>query len=205
MQKIVCFSGQMANGKTEAAEYLHRRLSGLVNWRTVAFGDAVKDVFASSFNVDRDFIEKWKRNSSPPPGFKKNVRESLMFIGDGFREINPNIWIDILYRNHWEQEYNLLVGDGRYFSEVDSVSDRNGLNVAVWRPGYENDIDHPSEKELKPEIDRLINGMSSSGVVEISDSPFDIFLINDKSLDEFYKTIDDVLCSYMQATGWIEF
>ncbi len=160
-----------------------------------AFGDAVKETYMRAFGVDRKFVEAWKRNDDPPEGYEETVRKSLMFIGDGFRRIKPSVWIDVLFRNH--KGKNIVISDGRYYSEVDAVTKRKGINIAMWRPGHENDIDHPSESQLKPEIDRLAKAMPQGGPIEI-ESKFDWFLVNDGDLSDLQSKIDSHLISFIE-------
>src|SRR5205809_533640 len=87
---LVGFAGQISFGKTIAARHLNMKR----DWETIAFADPLKDLFCKYFNVDRSFIEKYKRSNDPPPGFKKTIRRSLQDIGNGFRKIKDSIWID---------------------------------------------------------------------------------------------------------------
>src|SRR5262252_270201 len=118
MVRTIGIAGQLGNGKDVLADYLVKRLNerrqhaynteaggevlvpNCELWHRTAFANAVKQVFEDSFGVDRAFVEKWKRIPEPPPGLKMNVRKGLQFIGDGFRQIKENIWIEIALRGH---------------------------------------------------------------------------------------------------------
>jgi hypothetical protein len=207
-QKIICFSGQRFNGKDAAADHLAFRLNNefvdrgdedtkgvKCEFHRIAFGDAVKRTYMNAFDVDLNFVEKWKPIDDPPYGFEKNIREALMFIGDGFRQINPSVWVDYLFR--LLKDKNAIISDGRYNSEVEAVSKRKGVNIAIWRPGFENEIDHPSEAELKPEIKKLIRYQGETGPIEM-ESPFDYFLVNEGTLIKLNSTIDGLLLPYLK-------
>ena len=200
--KVICFSGQIAAAKDTAADHLAERLNAIAGckdtfdsheryadicWHRSAFGNAVKDTYMDTFGVDRAFVEKWKRKEAAPPGFLKNVRSSLQWIGDGFRQINPNIWVDVLFHKYHGK--NVIISDGRYLSEVEAVTKRGGINVVLWRPHYENNDPHPSESQLKAEIDKL-KGRESGA---IDDSIFDYFIVNDGSIKDLYKKVDDLI------------
>lgn len=193
MTNLVCFSGQMASGKTEAATcltyYLNKNFTSKLEnkWKSAAFGDAVKEVYQQAFNVDRKFIEDWKRNPEPPPGFLKNVRESLMWIGDGLRQINGSCWINILFKTY--ADTNLVIGDGRYVSELESVRARQGVNVLMWRPDMENDNPHPSESQLKEYIDHY-KKTEIDGRIDDVKVPFDYFIRNDGTLSDLFHKIE---------------
>ncbi len=152
MLPIIALSGQCASGKDVTCAMLTEILSqktGL-NWVRRAFADPVKDLFCSAFGCDREFVEKWKRVSEAPPGFLKPVRQSLQFIGDGFREIVPGCWIDMAMKDIGT---SFCLADGRYRNEAKVVNQKNGLNVVLWRPGYENDDPNPSESQIKIIVD----------------------------------------------------
>ena len=122
-----------------------------------------------------------------------------MFIGDGFRQINPMVWVEALFRElRKKTSNNAVISDGRYKSEVAAVVERGGINVAIWRPGFENDIDHPSESELKPEIDKLVEAGVITGPIEGIESLFDFFLVNDGSVEDLKNKVDEYLVPYVE-------
>ena len=99
MSNIIATYAQLANGKDTLCDYLADALPKEKTWERGAFANAVKDTYCNAFGVSREFIENWKRNPEPPPGMLMNVRKGLQFIGDGFRQIVPSIWIDIALRS----------------------------------------------------------------------------------------------------------
>ena len=67
---IIGFASQLAMGKDTAADYLNdemNRLGIFGKWERSAFANAVKETFCTSFGVDRQFLEKWKRIDEAPP------------------------------------------------------------------------------------------------------------------------------------------
>lgn len=145
MRHIV-FSGQLGAGKDEIANITASILGK--PWTRSAFADPVKDIYCRTFSVDRDFIEKHKRSDVPPEGFSQTVRKSLQFIGDGFRQIKPSIWIDLAL-NRTEPT---IFSDGRYTNEAKAIGLNNGFSVLVWRPGFENNDSNSSESQIVPII-----------------------------------------------------
>jgi len=205
MQKVICLSGQIESGKDAAGKYLVKRLRNIEPyrklyplWKRVAFGDEVKRVLSENYGVSLDFIEEWKRVDETPPGFDMTIRRALMWIGDGFRQIRASIWIDKLFEKHSPVDAHLVISDGRYLSELQAATDREGINVAIHRPSHGNDIDHPSEAQLKPYIDALAERYHKSRPVSDPDSPFDYFLLNASSLDDLYDTIEDSLIPFIK-------
>lgn len=196
MANIIAIHSQMSMGKDTLADYLAKKLNGMAfiedKYRRNAFANAVKNLYAEAFGVDRDFVEGWKRVAHPPPGMLKNVRQSLQFIGDGFRTIKPNIWVDIAM-----QGTSQIISDGRYINEARSVYFENGFNILMGRPGYLNDDPNKSEAEIRPIVEYFMNkkkdGKPFRG--EIGDEPephlfYRHFVRNDAGLDELYEYTD---------------
>ena len=98
---LIAAHGQAGMGKDTLCDYIAKKLNKgkKKEWIRTAFANAVKDVFCQSFGYTRDFVEEWKRKDEVPEGLKVTVRQALQKVGDGFREINPEIWIDLALRN----------------------------------------------------------------------------------------------------------
>lgn len=220
MKKIIGFAGQMRSGKDTCADYLALKLNetacnNLLSsseenslwWKRVAFATGVKRVFMDVFDKDIDFIEKWKTNNDPPEDFDKNVRQALQFIGDGFRSIKNDIWMDLLFR----EQNPMIISDGRYINELARIKAEGGLNVLVWRPGFENSDPNPSESQIKPVIDYFkqmdIEGPVEDKFISLTYADrmalpngvelVDYFIKNDGSLDSLYNKINERLIPYV--------
>mgnify|MGYP006280210411 CR=1 FL=1 len=171
--KLITVAAQLANGKDEFCNYLAKVLNDEKNeWERNAFADAVKNTFCQAFNVDRDFIEKWKRIPEAPPGFLMPIRQCLQFIGDGYRKIRDEIWIEIALRG----ERNQIISDSRYFNEAKAVCQRNGLVFLMYRPGFVNDDPNPSESQIRPLVDFCVKN--------ICEGPIDFKALKEKYGDE---------------------
>ena len=196
--KVICAFGQLMNGKDVFCDYLKLKLNELnsIFWERSSFADAVKKVYESAFAVDRSFIEKYKRMPINPPGMQMNVRQALQFIGDGFRKIKGDIWIEIAFR---DKAKNIILSDGRYINEAKKVAENGGINILIFRKGYLNDDPNPSESGLKPLVefcevhcqDGLINKDLPNLPEELKS--FDIFIKNDGDLENFYNKIDNII------------
>lgn len=156
---IIGIAGQKRNGKDTVGEYILQKLNGNYGeWRLAAFAAKVKQIFKDTFGVDDAFIEEWKTKDEIPPGFNCPVRNGLQKIGNGFREIQSDIWIKSGIGDAHE---NKIIVDCRYFNEMKAIQNV-GLNILVYRKDYMNDDPCPSEAELKPLIrwflDRDIDG-----------------------------------------------
>lgn len=167
-------------------------------WSRSAFANAVKDVYCDTFAVNRDFIEAWKRNPTPPPGFDKNVRQSLQFIGDGFRSIKDGIWIEIALR---DESKKLVISDSRYINEAKAVKAKGGLMVVLYRPGYLNDDPNPSEAQIKPVVEWCVANMTEGPLPADRPpemEPFDFFIRNEGSQEDLYRKVDDLLLPWLE-------
>lgn len=199
MKIIGCF-GQMAAGKDTVVDYLVKQSD---KWKKVGFADALKNVFMNSFDVNREFIEKWKRRDEIPPGFNLNVRKSLQQIGDGFRKIQSDVWINIVMRNN----INCILSDGRYINEAIAIKENYGFNILFWRKDFENDDPNPSESQIKPFVDYCLK-YREEGPLMHEDMAFpnleyfDFFLKNDGSLDDLYGKIDKFLVPCLKSKGF---
>lgn len=197
---IIAFSGQAGSGKDTAANYLAGKLP---KWKRSAFALAVKKVYCDAFGVDLDFIENWKRIDEPPPGMLMPVRKSLQFIGDGFRQMRDDIWIDLALR-----EDNLIISDGRYFNEAKTVKAKGGTNILVYRPGYLNDDPNPSESQIRPVVEWCLSTRQNGEIYWESGIPeaakyYDYFFVNDGVVEDLYSKIDSLLIPALKDYGII--
>lgn len=202
--KVICVSAQLCMGKDVTCDHLVKSLNGLKNnqfWERTSFADSVKKIYEIAFGVDRDFIEKWKRNPDPPQGMLKTVRQGLQFIGDGFRTIKSDIWIDIALR---DESKNICISDGRYINEAKAVREKKGVTILLYRPGYLNNDPNPSESQLRPLLKWASENLETGPIKidETKDAPagmeyFDYFLNNEGSIEGLYEKIDSLLVPYV--------
>lgn len=174
---IITFGGQIASGKTTAANYLSTK----INLKVGSFATAVKNIFTDTFGVDKDFIEQWKRKEEIPPDFSMNVRKSLQLIGDGFRGIKKDVWINKTLTE------SKIIDDLRFINEARAVKKKNGINILLWRPGYENNDEANSEKEIG-NIVKVFSKDEKEGFRQFIF--FDYFIINNGTLEDLYKKLD---------------
>ena len=204
MNNVICFAGQARSGKDTSANYLKDNL--LKTWNRASFALEVKKTLCDLKEVDLDFIEKYKIDHNPPDGWQMPVRNALKFIGDGCRDIDPNIWVNKCYKKN---ALPLIISDGRYNTELRRVKEMGGINVVVWRPGWENDDPHKSESEIKVLVDFLKNNKiygpvqnqmaTCSFIQSIPSNIFyvDYFLQNNGTEEDLYERINNELFPFL--------
>jgi hypothetical protein len=106
MIKTLAFASQAGMGKDTCADYVFSKLKN--NWKRASFAQAVKEVYCDYFEKDSKFIEDWKRIDECPPNMTMPVRKSLQFIGDGFRKINPDVWVNRCFKKYENEKNNVL-------------------------------------------------------------------------------------------------
>lgn len=194
---VIGVAGQMQNGKDTIADYISEH----VCWERYAFATGVKKVYCDAFGVDLGFIEQWKTNPEPPPGFNMPVRQGLQFIGDGFRKIVPSIWIDRCFSYLQEQNKPTVLSDVRYLNEAKTIADCNndgfGITILVWRPDRENNDPNGSESQMRPYMewcrDTGQEGWISNWDTEGAPAGIEnisVFIRNDGNFDSLFKKID---------------
>jgi len=186
--KILGVAGQLRNGKDEIADFIASKL----DYKRAAFASNVKRIFCETFGVDLDFVEKWKTIAEPPPGFDMPVRQALQFIGDGFRKIKSDIWVDLIFRHN---PSDIVISDCRYINELKEIKKNGGWNILVYRPGFLNEDPNESEAQIKPFVLNFI-AKGVEGRVKDDNENFsliDFFIINDGTLDDLHKKIDNLV------------
>lgn len=191
---IVGLSGQMRNGKDEISDCLANKM----HWHRAAFATNVKKVFMDAFGVTIDFIEEWKVKDEIPPGFNTTVRKALQQIGDGFRQIKEDIWIDLTVKN---LEGPTAISDVRYINELKKIKDLNGLNILVYRKGYLNNDPNGSESQIKPFVEFYLNQNFEGSIDNRFTGMYnliDYFILNDGGLDDLYFKVNSKLIPWIK-------
>lgn len=107
----------------------------------------------------------------------KDLRRFYQAYGtDVWRERNPDIWVDALFRivdNHVDE--NVVITDVRFQNEIDAIKKRGGYLVKIKRPVATDELSsHVSEQDLPDEL-------------------FDYIIENDSDLFWFYDKVEEVL------------
>lgn len=202
---VIGVAGQAQMGKDTISDRLAEKLNeSEINWERTAFALNVKRVYAETFAVDYDFIEKWKTDPNPPPGFDMTVRKSLQFIGDGFRKIKEEIWIDLCFRTKNPK----IISDVRYVNEFRRIYNEGGLNILVGRTEKLNNDPNGSEAQIRPYVEWFLNNTTEPfnrvRDLDLTHAPelsclFDVFIRNDGTKDDLHKIVDEQIIPHVQS------
>jgi hypothetical protein len=186
---LIGVASQAQHGKDTLANYLAQILNkklGTNFWRRDAFANNVKRIYCETFNKDMDFVEKWKVIPEVPPGMDMTVRRALQFIGDGFRQIQGDIWIDLMFR----KDDPKIISDIRYINELKAIKNRGGFTILVARQDKLNDDPNGSEAQIRPLITYAL-GMSDERP-EAMDF-VDAVVLNNGTVEEFYSSTENLV------------
>ncbi len=227
--RVIGIAGQAQMGKDTVADQLQLSLNEGVKltlgnrdkfWHRSAFAYAVKKIYCDTFGVDLDFVEKWKTNPLPPPGFDMPVRQSLQFIGDGFRTIKSSIWLDLAFR---DVSVPTVFSDVRYMNELLRVKDEGGVAILVGRPDKLNDDPNGSEAQIRPYVAWCLNHFKDHDekVIQLNKMDWesirrfsrnnlgfpmppdnieriDLFVMNNGTVEDIKQLVNDPIATYCQ-------
>lgn len=217
--RVIGIAGQKQNGKDTLGDHLIVRLNeNGESWKKSALAKPVKQIFADTFDVTLDFIEEWKVKSEIPPGFNATVREGLQMIGDGYRKLKKDIWIDIAYR---DKTRDLVFSDVRYINELLKNRQEGGINILVVHPDRVNYDENESESQMRSFALLALQIWKDKNFVDISKfdfeliqictneesfkmhakekmSIFDFCIFNKGTVQDFYNLIDENLVQLCQ-------
>lgn len=164
----IAITGWAGAGKTKMAEYLKDKYGGEI----LSFASEIK-------RIDRRLF-----------GLGSKDRKRLQKIGESMREIDPNVWINIVKNDidliiDYEENSNVYIDDLRRENEYKMLKD---INFQFVRVVADEDIRIQRLIERDGECDvSLMYNESEKGC-----SYLNLFEIdNNGTLDDFYKQIDE--------------
>lgn len=151
----LAFGHKARSGKDTACEYFQKKYGGTILRfaKNVYF---VQDLVQQYYNLPLEKDPKL-----------------LQTIGEGLRELDPDIWVNLLEKDIHKTEDNIFISDLRYPNEMEMLKKNGFITVKINRPN-------------RP-IDRDPNHLSETA---LNDAEFDIVINNDKDLDNFYHLLD---------------
>lgn len=143
---ILGISGKKQAGKDTLAQWLIARADILFPGKRVrryGFADEVKRIAFEVFRVPYSLLNGTEedKNTEARPGF--TVRDVCKKIGNGFREIDPRVWVDAtLSRIESADRGNLIaiIADVRFPDEVTAIQQQGGKVIRLLRGLPDADI-----------------------------------------------------------------
>ena len=165
---IIGIAGKMGSGKDTLARN--------IGYPMFAFANKLKEIARELFHVD--------------PKIKgKRTREILQKVGQGMRDIDPNVWVNYLIEKLKGIGYNCIITDVRYVNEAQAILDANGKvfyldtssiirwnriemrdNILITIEEWKKWEQHPSESECN-----LIREMKGVIVLDGDATPDTVF------------------------------
>jgi hypothetical protein len=107
----------------------------------------VRDIEVSSFALQALLHDKGIYNLKLDQDLYRfrTLRMFLQFVGDLFKEHDPDYWINLTL-NRLDPNKDYVLGDCRYATEADAIRRFGGTVVLIARPGTTNTDIHSSEQ-----------------------------------------------------------
>jgi hypothetical protein len=196
-------SGQKRNGKDSICEIIKPILEKEIGeFKVSSFAEAVKSILCQFFYVEngsmkkvtKEWIEKNKNNENyVPENWNMNVRDALINIGNRFREIDPDVWINIISTNN----KNKIITDVRYLNEAIGIrKNPKGLVVRVIRSEYRKTDGSDSEINLI-KYDSLLGNHEYEGEVSDKEIPYDFVIQNNGSFNNLEDKVKNKLFPFI--------
>lgn len=182
LSMLIGVLGRKGSGKDTVSDYVVKKF----NFEKMTLAEPLKNACKELFNFsDEQLYGDLKETIDPQ--WEISPRKVLQWLGtdvirNRINELNPNIgnnfWVMLLrikYLQKLSQNkiINVIVSDVRFQNEIDMIHQLGGKVIKLTRPSINNADAHESEKN----IDNLKG---------------DIDIINDSTLDELYKNVDEI-------------
>lgn len=192
---MIGLCAQSRMGKDSVADII---LETKTTYAKKAFASELKRVISQYFDIDMNDIEEYKTQSQRHPSLELSMRDTLQLVGETFRKVHPDVWVNAALRNISGQ--SVIFTDVRHENEMDAILSKKGYLVLIGRPAYLNMDAHPSESGLKDAIAWFLTNTTEGIVVtsELKNLPeeyekFSVFLRNDNDLEELRKRVIHLL------------
>ena len=167
-RKIIAFSGKATSGKTAAALLLGKYVmyEGTI-FRKISVADSLRRMTTDWFPLNIEDLKNRKTEIINLGGRELTIRQVMIELGCKMREINPDIWVDNMWKDvelqsqtssfHAEPpEILITIDDIRFPNEYELLKEKGAILIRIERPGVDL-IDDISETSLdNHEFDHVI-------------------------------------------------
>lgn len=187
---LIGVMGNKGSGKTTISEFLKESYI----FTEKSFADPLKRACQVLFNLSDDQIysTQEKKETPDPRWFNCTPRKILQFVGtdllrNNLDQIMPGLGVNVFthsfkiwYDNEIKKnpQINIIVSDVRFQNEIDLIQSLDGFVIKIDRP---NNLD--------------VNDMHQSEIELRNISTFNYLVVNDGTLDQFYKKTETILQS----------
>lgn len=172
---IIGIAGNAGAGKTTALNFLKAKHK---NIEILNFADELKEVICKQLLNLTDEQLYGSLKECIDTRYDMSPREIFQRVGDGMREIDPNIWVKrTMLKVFRSRAKVVLIGDVRRPNEAEAIKNAGGYIWLIKR------LDSGIKNELKEHT-------SETDVLKIRD--IDEVIENNGSLASFLERIDDV-------------
>lgn len=167
----IAVAGNIRSGKDTLSDYFIE----MNNLHQLAFAEGIADV------IDRYFPDA-RKNGKP--------RKHYQVIGQAFRELNPDIWVEWLDAElkKYPDIPNIIVTDLRQPNEYDYLA-KNGFTIVK----VEADFEIRKERALKAGDNFNIEAFNHETEMHIAAMPCDYLVSNNDTLEGLYMQADFIL------------
>lgn len=191
---MIGLCAQSRMGKDTVADYM---MTELVGWEKRSFGNELKKLISSYFDISMQEIEEYKCKTEIHSNVSIKMRLVLQLIGETFRQVSPDVWVNAAMRG---LKKNVIFTDVRHENEMQSIRSRQGQLILLGRTKYLNMDPHPSESGLKDAIIWFLENTTDE-IIKIESLPsvpqeyrkFTYFLRNDGTMKTLQQNIRKIL------------
>lgn len=146
---LIALGHRSRTGKDTIAKHLKRIIKQNQRLKSVeicGFADTLKQYCYKEYKTrpPEDYETNPEYRTEPIEGYN-NVVELWCKVGDGFRMVYPDYWVDKLFEN--VKSDIIIIKDLRYLNELETIKNKNGMCFKINRnvPHF----DTPADNALK--------------------------------------------------------
>ena len=193
---IIGLHGEPGSGKDTVGEFLYTKHDFCV----YRMADPLKFGLSRMFNIPLEDIENQDIKNLPSYKFGKSIRYLMQTLGTewGRNMVEDDVWIKMAIENIENIENrestppfmqsNIVITDIRFDNEAKMVQDMGGHVIEITRP-------HNESNGLTAGVQ---NHTSNAGIIP---SLIDRLIINDGTVTQLYKKVDDFMFNISRCHG----